>query len=99
MLRLWDLRTGKALGVLEGHEEAVRAIALSADGRFALSGAQDKTVRLWGLEASRCLWRGTTTGWALATALSADGRWAAAGTYDRKVVVWDLDWGRGPEGA
>ena len=36
-----DLRTGAALCVLEGHREAVTAIAVSGDGRRAVSSSYD----------------------------------------------------------
>jgi WD40 repeat protein len=32
---------------LEGHAEAVIALAVSQDGRFVFSGSRDKTARQW----------------------------------------------------
>jgi hypothetical protein len=48
-IRLWDVTDGKELRSLEGHGGSVTSVAFSADGRYALSGSLDKTVRLWDL--------------------------------------------------
>jgi len=41
--------------VLTGHTESVNSVALSADGRWALSGSDDKTVRLWDVAKGECV--------------------------------------------
>ncbi|HEU4421462.1 MAG TPA: WD40 repeat domain-containing protein [Pilimelia sp.] len=48
-VRLWDARTGRQLRVLDGHDRAVRTVALAAvAGRpIAASGGEDGTVVLW----------------------------------------------------
>jgi WD40 repeat protein len=33
----------------------VMAVALTADGKRAVSGSDDKTLRVWDLEGNRCL--------------------------------------------
>jgi hypothetical protein len=48
--KLWDLYTGRCLREFAGHGGSVRSLALSADGRYALAGGQDQTVRLWQLD-------------------------------------------------
>ena len=91
-IRLWDLRSGDTIRVIEGHEDTVRAVCYSGDGRWALSGGEDRTVRLWEIATGRCVWTAKTTGLALSVASSADGRWALASTYDRHVLLWELAW-------
>ena len=42
---------GRCLRVFEEHTDSVNSVSLSADGRLAFSGSDDKIVRLWELEA------------------------------------------------
>ena len=46
-LRLWDLTSGKELRPFRGHTAPVLSLALSADGRFLVSGSADNTMRVW----------------------------------------------------
>ena len=47
-LILWDLETGTEVQRFNGHDKVV-CVAISSDGRRALSGGFDKTVKVWGL--------------------------------------------------
>ena len=85
------------LRVLEGHTDTVRAVALSADGRRAVSGSSDKTVRVWDLEGDQPprVLEGHT-GAVKAVALLADGKRAISGSDDKTIRVWDLEGGVPP---
>lgn len=47
LIRLWDLRSGKVVRTIEGHEGAITT--LKFDSRNLLTGSVDQTVRLWDL--------------------------------------------------
>jgi WD40 repeat protein len=49
VLYLWDVRNGQKLHSFKGHKGGVWAVAASRDGRYALTGSADKTLRLWRL--------------------------------------------------
>src|SRR5262249_17296788 len=78
-----------------GHTGLVLTIAVSPDGRQALSGSADKTLRLWDLATGRELRRleGHSEE-VLAVVFSVDGRRALSGGQDRTVRLWDLPSGR-----
>jgi len=84
-------RTEVASVVLRGHTDEVNAVAMSTDGRRAISGSVDGTLRLWDLEGNappRLLVESGSV--ILAAALSADGRRAASSSA-RNLFVWYLE--------
>jgi len=85
---------GPLLFTLTGHSGAVRAVAVTSDGRYAVSGADDMTVRVWDLE------RGTQvhalqghTDWIRAVVVSSDNRWAISTGDDQTIRIWDIESG------
>ena len=51
--RVWDMDSLECVRVLEGHNEAVLALAVGPT--FLVSGSYDTTVRFWGLDTLRCI--------------------------------------------
>jgi cytochrome c len=81
---------------LRGHGGPVRALAISSDGRFALSGSFDQSAILWALDRGAALgvWR-FHDGAVNAVAALPDGRFATAGE-DGRIALWRLG-GTAPE--
>ncbi|HWO20792.1 MAG TPA: AAA family ATPase [Kofleriaceae bacterium] len=88
-------RAERAPRSADGHTDAVRACAVTPDGRRVLSASVDRTLKLWDLETGRLAV--TLEGHAdavLACAVTPDGRRAISGSVDRTLKVWDLAAGR-----
>jgi WD40 repeat protein len=49
-LKVWDLETGRELRTLQGHSFLVFGVAMSPDGRRAVSASGDNTLKVWDLE-------------------------------------------------
>lgn len=76
----------------EGHTADVCSVALSADGRRAISGSNDTTLCLWDLESGeRVKILEGHTNWVRSVALSADGRQAISASADSTLRLWDLE--------
>jgi WD40 repeat protein len=43
----WEVASGHLLNTLTGHTHWVNSVALSPDGKLALSGSRDGTLKLW----------------------------------------------------
>jgi WD40 repeat protein len=76
---------------LEGHRDPVTSVAVSGDGRRALSGSKDTALRLWDLETGRCIrtLEGHTD-WVWSVAMLGDDHRALSGGDDGNLRLWQL---------
>jgi len=75
----------QCLRTLQGHTSWVESLAVTPDGRRALSGSWDKTLRLWDLETGQCLAVYHAGDLVHTATFSPDGRRIVCGTHDGQM--------------
>ncbi len=93
-LKLWELETGACLHTMEGHADAVDALAAIPPRGRAVSGGWDGKLKLWDLESGNCL-RVLESYAHMVTSVAVDpsGRWAVSGNDSGGLELWDLETG------
>lgn len=95
---LWPGLSARDTGLLrtlEGHSDCVNAVAISPDGRRAVSASRDHTLRVWDLETGRQMhiMEGHSRP-VNGIAIAPDAERAVSVAHDNTVKVWDLKTGR-----
>jgi len=82
---------GPLIRILEGHTDSVYAVAVTPDGKHAISGSWDKTLRVWDIKSGEeiQILKGHTK-WVRAVAVTPDGKHAISGSDDNTLRVWDI---------
>lgn len=77
--------------IQKGHTAAVKAVALSPDGKFVATGSRDKTVKLWnrfnGSELRSFFGAEMTVN---SVCFSPDGKWLAGSSADGIARIWEI---------
>jgi WD40 repeat protein len=98
LVRLGDLTSGKEVRQFRGHAGGVFGVALSADGARAVSGSEDRTVRVWDVASGKQLRSFPAAGPARCVAFAPDGRhiiWGHSGAGSNyRVSLWDTEGGK-----
>ncbi len=92
-VRVWETATGREITSVQ-HESYVNTAAFSPDGRWVISGSDDRTARVWESDTGHEIARVVHEAYVKAVAFSPDGRWIASGSDDGVVRVWEARTGR-----
>ena len=89
-----DDAPANVIAILKGHGETVYSIAFTPDGKYAVTGSFDKSIKLWEVPSGKDV--RTYTGAAghkdliLSVAFSPDGKSIASGSQDNTAKLWDV---------
>jgi WD domain, G-beta repeat len=93
-VKMWDQTNGNVLHTF-AHPLDVNAVAVSRDGKWMLTGCDDKHMRLWDLTTNQEVKKFTPhTNFCYACAFAPNGQLAASGSADRRAMVFDLATGK-----
>jgi WD40 repeat protein len=91
MLRLWDLNTGVVLKKMEGHRSRVRALAISPNEEWIVSGDEDGELIAWHGETGEQLNQPINkahNGCIFSLDFSPDSSTLASGSSDTTTMLW-----------
>jgi guanine nucleotide-binding protein subunit beta-2-like 1 protein len=93
-LRLWDLSTGETTRRFVSHTKDVLSVAFSVDNRQIVSGARDRTIKLWNTlgECKYTISDGGHTDWVSCVRFSPNVQNPTifSAGWDKLVKVWDM---------
>ena len=76
---------------LAGHDGPVRAVAFSPNGKLALSGSEDNTIRVWDIATGEGVKTLRGHGSSVRSCVfSPDGQWVLSGGDDESVRLWNV---------
>jgi WD40 repeat protein len=92
--RLWDISSGYKVAHTMKHEDSVRAVVFSPDGKYLATASGDKTARVWEATTGREVTRLRHGDSVVFIAFSRDGKYLATASWDGIAWVWETTSGR-----
>ena len=83
------------LKTLEGRSGRVEGVSISFDGKTAISGGADKSLRVWDVKSGKCL--RTLPGHTdsiLSVSITPNARIAVSGSEDKTLRIWEIETGK-----
>jgi WD40 repeat protein len=88
-IRVMDASNGKVVRTFKGDTMAIQTLAFAPDGRHAISGGQDRTLKFWDIETGKLAFSSPQRDTSINDiAISADGRLLFV-AHIGDVEVWD----------
>jgi WD40 repeat protein/predicted Ser/Thr protein kinase len=94
-LKLWDMKTGKAIRDCRGHTSRVVSVRFSHDGKRIATSSDDQTVKIWdGVSGREIFSLEGHHSVVFDLAFSPDDAYLVSTSWDNALRVWDMERGQ-----
>ncbi|KAJ1300430.1 hypothetical protein OPQ81_005250 [Rhizoctonia solani] len=93
-IHVWDAQSGDTIfGPIQAHTDHIQYIGCSPDGKYIVSGSEDRTIRIWDARNGNMILGPLEahTGWITSVAFSPDSSRIISACYGRLVCTWDIE--------
>ena len=91
IVRIWDLRSGRAIWGGDSHAKAVLSVDFNVNGYIMASSSMDNTIKIWDLRKHTEYTIPAHDNLVSAVRFeSRKGEWAVSGSFDKTVRIWSM---------
>ena len=87
-IRIFDCKSGRLVLTLTGHDNWITDIMFHPCGKYLISTADDKSIRIWDLQIGRCYRKIYNAHDHFISCFDMKGKLAATGSVDTSVKLW-----------
>lgn len=92
--RIWDIKTGQAIGPPLQHDDAVVQASFSRDSRLIVTASTDATARIWDAASGAHRFTLKHDNAVNSACFSPDGRWVLTASDDNTARLWEVSTGK-----
>ena len=87
-IKLWEVKSGRCVINLVGHDDWVTDLVFHPSGRYLLSVSDDKSLRCWDLSNGRCHKKLMAAHNHFISSIDMKGKFVVTGSIDNTAKVW-----------
>ncbi len=87
-IRIFETRSGKCILTLAGHDNWITDLMFHPNGKYLISTADDKSIRIWDLSMGRCYRKIYNAHDHFIGCFDMKGKLAATGSVDTSIKIW-----------
>ena len=87
-IRIFEVKSGVCVVTLIGHDNWVTDLLFHPNGKYLISTADDKSIRIWDLQYGRCYRKIYNAHNHFISCFDMKNKFAASGSVDTSVKLW-----------